>query len=84
MRVCFPQGGRILLLAWHFLRELDVVGTIDRSLPQRGRQRLSAGEVVAALIASRLCSPSPLYDVAGWSSGAAVHRTPDTVTRCNT
>jgi hypothetical protein len=28
---------------------------------------------VCALIASRLCSPSPLYDVAGWASGAAVH-----------
>jgi len=26
---------------------------------------LSVGEVVCALIASRLCSPSPLYDVAG-------------------
>ena len=24
------------------------------------------------MIASRLCSPSPLYDVAGWASGAAV------------
>jgi hypothetical protein len=34
---------------------------------------LSVGEVAAALIASRLCSPSPLYDVAGWASGAAVH-----------
>src|SRR5512135_257666 len=61
-----------LLLAWHFLRELDVVGTIDRALPQRGRQQLSVGEVVTTLIASRLCSPSPLYDVAGWASGAAV------------
>jgi len=61
-----------LLLAWHFLGELDVVGTIDRALPQRGRQQLSSGEVVAALVASRLCSPSPLYDIAGWASGAAV------------
>jgi transposase len=61
-----------LLLAGHFLSELDVVGVIDRALPQRGRQQLSVGEVVAALIASRLCSPSPLYDVAGWASGAAV------------
>jgi hypothetical protein len=62
-----------LVLAWHFLRELDVVGAVDRTLPQRGRQQLSAGEVVAALVASRLCSPSPLYDVAGWASGSAVH-----------
>jgi hypothetical protein len=29
---------------------------IDRSLPQRGRQQLSVGEVVLALVASRLCS----------------------------
>ena len=62
-----------LLLAWHFLRELDVVGVIDGSLPRSARSELSVGEVCAALIASRLCSPSPLYDIAGWASGAAVH-----------
>jgi hypothetical protein len=61
-----------LLLAAHFMRELDLVGTVDRALPQRGRSQLSAGEVCAALIASRLCSPSPLYDVAGWASGTAL------------
>jgi Domain of unknown function (DUF4277) len=37
------------------------------------RVSVNSGEVAAALIASRLCSPSPLYDVAGWASGAAVH-----------
>jgi transposase len=62
-----------LLLAWHFVRELDVVGTVDRSLPRSARSELSVGEVVCALVASRLCSPSPLYDIAGWASGAAVH-----------
>src|SRR6266849_6285798 len=36
-----------LLLAWHFLGELDLVATVDRVLPQRGRQQLSAGEVCA-------------------------------------
>jgi hypothetical protein len=61
-----------LLLAWHFMRELDLVGRIDAALPARGRAQLSVGEVAAALICSRLCSPSPLYDVAGWASGAAV------------
>ena len=61
-----------LLLAAHFLRELDLVGVVDRALPQRGRQQLSAGEVCAALIASRLCSPSPLYDIAGWASGTGL------------
>ncbi len=61
-----------LLLAWHFITELDLVGTVDRALPQRGRQQLSVGEAVAALVCSRLCSPSPLYDIAGWASGAAL------------
>jgi uncharacterized protein DUF4277/DDE family transposase len=61
-----------LLLAWHFIRELDVVATVERALPQRGRQQLSVGEAVAALICSRLCSPSPLYDIAGWASGCAL------------
>jgi transposase len=61
-----------LLVAWHFLRELDVPGVVDRALPRSERSELSVGEVVVALVASRLCSPSPLYDVAGWASGAAV------------
>jgi Domain of unknown function (DUF4277)/Transposase DDE domain len=61
-----------LLLAWHFVRELDLVATVDRVLPARGRAQLSVGELAAALICSRLCSPSPLYDIAGWASGAAV------------
>jgi hypothetical protein len=61
-----------LLLATHFLGELDLIAAIDRASPQRGRQQLSVGEVCAALICSRLCSPSPLYDVAGWASGSAL------------
>ena len=61
-----------LLLAWHFLGELDLVGTVDRALAQRGRQQLSVGEAAGALICSRLCSPSPLYDIAGWASGSAL------------
>lgn len=61
-----------LLLIRHFSTALGVGEEVDRLLPQRGRQRLSAGEVVVALIASRLGSPSPLYDVSGWASGAAI------------
>ena len=61
-----------LLLAWHFISALDLIGTVDRALPQRGRQQLSVGEAAAALICSRLCSPSPLYDIAGWASTAAL------------
>jgi Domain of unknown function (DUF4277)/Transposase DDE domain len=62
-----------LVLAAHFIAELGLVGTVERVVPARSaRSQLSVGEVVAALVASRLCSPSPLYDVAGWASGAAV------------
>jgi hypothetical protein len=64
--------GPLLLLA-HFERELGVASTVDRLLPRSPRSELSAGELVVALVANRLCSPSPLYDVAGWASGAAVH-----------
>jgi hypothetical protein len=62
-----------LLLVEHFLRELAVRDTVDGTLPRSARSILSVGEIVCALVASRLCSPSPLYDVAGWASGAAVH-----------
>jgi hypothetical protein len=62
-----------LLLVEHFLRELHVKDTVDGGLPRSARSVLSVGEVVCALVASRLCSPSPLYDIAGWASGAAVH-----------
>ena len=62
-----------LLLVEHFLRELAVRDTVDGALPRSARSVLSVGEVVCALVASRLCSPSPLYDVAGWASGAAVN-----------
>jgi hypothetical protein len=61
-----------LLLAWHFIGELDLIGTVDRALRQRGRSQLTVGEAAAALVCSRLCSPSPLYDVAGWASGSAL------------
>jgi Domain of unknown function (DUF4277)/Transposase DDE domain len=62
-----------LLLVEHFLGELKVKDTVDGALPRSARSVLSVGEVVCALVASRLCSPSPLYDIAGWASGAAVH-----------
>lgn len=67
------RGVGPLLLVEHFLRELSVKDTVDAALPRSARSILSVGEVVCALISSRLCSPSPLYDVAGWASGAAVH-----------
>ncbi|MGH2848688.1 MAG: IS1634 family transposase [Thermoleophilaceae bacterium] len=61
-----------LLLLSHLARQLEIAATVDRLLPRSPRSELSAGELVVALVANRLCSPSPLYDVAGWSSGAAI------------
>jgi hypothetical protein len=61
-----------LLLVAHYLERLGLVSLVDSHLPQRGRARLRQGEVVAALVANRLCAPSPLYDVAGWATSAAL------------
>jgi hypothetical protein len=62
-----------LLVVSRMLDELDLAAIVDSAVPARStRSQLSVGEVCQALIASRLCSPSPLYDVAGWASGAAV------------
>lgn len=62
-----------LLLVRHYLDRLGLVKLVDEAIPQRGRAQLTHGEVVAALIANRLAAPAPLYDIAGWASGAAVH-----------
>jgi len=56
----------------HYLRALGVAGIVDAALPRRGRALASHGEIAAVLAASRLCSPAPLYDIAGWASSAAV------------
>jgi len=61
-----------LLLVRRFTERLGLREVVDRILPERRRAELSVGEVVEALVASRLCSPSPLYDIAGWASGAAI------------
>jgi hypothetical protein len=61
-----------LLLVSHYLDRLGLRELVDRQLPQRGKAQLTTGEVVVALLCNRLCAPSPLYDVAGWASGAAL------------
>lgn len=61
-----------LLVVRHVMDRLGLVGVIEDHLPERSRSRLSPAEVVVALIANRLAAPAPLYDVAGWASGAAL------------
>jgi len=61
-----------LLIVAHYLRRLGVAGIVDQVVPRRGRALAGHGEIAAVLAASRLCSPAPLYDIAGWASSAAV------------
>ncbi len=62
-----------LLLVQHYLERLGIPAIVERHAPSRGRARLSIAEVVSALIANRLCAPSPLYDVAAWAEQSAMH-----------
>src|SRR5260370_23875405 len=60
-----------LLIVAHYLRALGVAGIIDAALPRRRRALAGHGEIAAVLAARRLCSPAPLYDIAGRASSAA-------------
>lgn len=61
-----------LLLVAGYLERLGLRAIIERALPERGRAHLTTAEIACALIANRLAAPSPLYDVAGWASSAAL------------
>lgn len=65
------QVGALLLVA-HYLKRLGLTDLVDAAIPMRGRAYLTHGEVIAALVANRLCGPAPLYDIAGWAASAAV------------
>jgi hypothetical protein len=62
-----PLPGRFLCgalpLLIPVLRRLDVIGIVDRACPMRGRAHPTHGEVISALVANRLTSPCPPYDV---------------------
>ena len=60
-----------LLITAHYLRRLGVAEVVNAAVPRRGKALASHGEIACVLAASRLCSPSPLYDIAGWASSAA-------------
>ena len=61
-----------LLLVKHYLERLGLAQIIEQHLPSHGRTHLTNAEVVTALIANRLAAPSPLYDISGWASSAAL------------
>jgi hypothetical protein len=61
-----------LPVAAGFCRRLDIAGIIDRAAPVREVARASHGQVIEALIANRLTSPSPMVHVGEWARQFAV------------
>jgi len=51
-----------------YVGRVDLAGTIDRLAPMRDKvNRVSHGQVLAALVANRLTSPTPLLHVETWA-----------------
>jgi transposase len=62
-----------LALVGCYLERLGLAAAVDAALPARGRAQLTHGEVIAALVANRLCDPRPLYDIRGWADEQGAH-----------
>jgi transposase len=55
-----------------FARRLDIAGIVDRAAPVRDIAHVTHGQVIEALIANRLTSPTPLVHVEDWAADWAV------------
>ena len=55
-----------------FCRRLDLKGIVDRACPVREVATLTHGQVIEALVANRLTSPTPLRRVEDWARSWAV------------
>ncbi len=55
-----------------FCRRLDVAGIAGRACPVRDIAHATHGQVIEALVASRLTSPAPLVHVEDWARARAV------------
>jgi len=55
-----------------FCRRLDIAAIIDRAAPVREVARASHGQIIEALIANRLTSPTPMVHVQAWAQRFAV------------
>jgi transposase len=53
-------------------RRLDIAGTVDRLCPVRDIAYVTHGQVIEALVANRLSSPTPLVHVEDWARAYAV------------
>jgi transposase len=58
-----------------FCRRLDLAGIVDRACPIREVATLTHGQVICALVANRLTSPTPLRRVEDWAAAWAVQET---------
>jgi transposase len=58
-----------------FCRRLDLEGIVDRACPVREVATLTHGQVICALVANRLTSPTPLRRVEDWAQAWAVEET---------
>jgi hypothetical protein len=58
-----------------FCRRLDLAGIIDRACPVREVALATHGQVIEALVANRLTSPTPLVHVEDWAARWAVWET---------
>ena len=55
-----------------FCRRLDIAGIIDRAAPVREIAHATHGQVIEALVANRLTSPTPMVHVGAWARQFAV------------
>src|SRR5664280_2723755 len=55
-----------------FCRRLDIAGIVDRACPVRDIAYATHGQVIEALVANRLTSPTPLVHVEDWAQDWAV------------
>ncbi len=55
-----------------FCRRLDIDGIVDRAAPVREIAYVTHGQVIEALVANRLTSPTPLVHVEDWARAFAV------------
>jgi len=64
-----------------FCRRLDICGIVDRACPVRDIAYATHGQVIEALVANRLTSPTPLVHVEDWARAWALEEvfdlTPD-------
>jgi len=58
-----------------FCQRLDLQGIVDRACPVREVATLTHGQVICALVANRLTSPTPLWRVEDWARAWAVEET---------